>query len=161
MFSNIIQYSGPSQLVNGDPSVGNEELGSIFNTESPNKGLSTMLEPGCARSLLSSSSQKSPSHTSGTPLGQTLSQYSVVQFLDNPVVDVGSNRFLGSSEGGQAVPAVVSEISNEILHGSGFSNMKDCLSSEEAPTIDLLQLSSRLKRVEHERQYMKLEFNKV
>ncbi|KAK4782180.1 hypothetical protein SAY86_016282 [Trapa natans] len=163
-FSNIIQHSGLSRLVDREPPAGNEEFCSIFYTESPNDGFSRILEPGCARSLLSSHSQKSPTHTSGIPMDKCSNQYSTARFLDNLVVDEGLERFLGSSEGSQVVPAVVLDggsASFETSHEIVGESTKDPHSSEEVPTIDLLQLSSRLQKVEHERQCMKLEFNKV
>lgn len=167
LINNSTRYSGPSQMFNRDPSLGTEEFDTIFDTESPIPGSSGISERGCARSLLSSLSQNSCSHASGIPLGQqSLSQHTAAQVSDSFVENGVSRRLLGSVEGSQAGPGVVSdgdsvsfEISNEILHGSVFANVKGHLLDEEAPTIDLLQLSSQLQRVEHERQYMKLEFD--
>ncbi|OWM65213.1 squamosa promoter-binding-like protein 6 [Punica granatum] len=164
MFGNITRCSGPRPFLNEDPSIGSEEFGSIFNTEPPIQGLSGISEPGCALSLLSSQSQNSSSHTSGIPMDQSLSQYSIIQVSDNLAVNGGSSKLPGSVREPQAGPGAVSdgdsagfEMSDEILNGSGFSKAKDHFLGEEAPTIDLLQLSSQLQRVEHERQYMKLE----
>lgn len=44
------------------------------------------------------------------------------------------------------------EMEDGIFQGSDFMNMKDGLSCEDGTTIDLLQLSSQLQRVEHQRQ---------
>lgn len=163
-FSNITH--NPSPLFNEGLSVGSEEFGTIFNTESPIRGFSGISELGCARSLLSSQSQKSSGPTSAIPVDQSLSRFSINQVSDNPAVNGEFSRFLSSMEGSKAGPAVVSdsgsagpEISDKILQGSGFSNTKDYFSGEEIPTIDLLQLSSKLQQVEHERQFLKLEFD--
>ena len=71
-----------------------------------------------------------------------------------------SKRLLSSVEGSNLGPILISDsynsgnfdISNGIYQGSDFMSSKDRFSCENGATIDLLQLSSQLQRVEHQRQ---------
>lgn len=47
--------------------------------------------------------------------------------------------------------------SDGIFQGSQYVDARACLPCEDGPTIDLLQLSSQLQRVEHEKQSMQLK----
>lgn len=165
LINNITRCSG---LFNKDLTLGTEEFDTIFNTESFTPRSSEISGPSCARSLLSSVSHNSSAHASGVAMAHSLSQHDIAHVSDNCVVNRGSRGFLSPGKGYQEGPPVGAdgdsasfEMSNEVLHVSGFSNSKGHLSDEEATTIDLLQLSSQLQRVEHERQYMQLEFDSL
>lgn len=67
---------------------------------------------------------------------------------------------MNSAEGNHLGPILISdcsgpvnfEVTDGIFQGSDFVNTRNCLPCETGPTIDLLQLSSQLHRVEHQRQ---------
>ncbi|XP_031100891.1 squamosa promoter-binding-like protein 16 isoform X1 [Ipomoea triloba] len=134
------------------------------------QGLSGISSSGRALSLLSSHSQSS-STASIIPGAHSLINPGTNEHYDMAQV---SDKFLGVSP-----PASTSALSpsgmnssedarlqqmmlfsnaaqtyaiNPIVQGSGYMNVKNQISGEEdGPTIDLLQLSSQLQRVEHER----------
>ncbi|XP_028753762.1 squamosa promoter-binding-like protein 6 [Neltuma alba] len=161
-----------------DTSLRSEDF-NVYDTTSTIQGLSGVSDSGCALSLLSSQSRNSSSHSSGIPMARPLvipssshSNYSQSQLTENIVgmssqasASAGvSDRFRSemnpATDGSHLSPVLVSDNSN-ILHfemsdgmfqGPGFVNIKDGLSCEDGPTIDLLQLSSQLQRVEHQRQ---------
>ncbi|PQP93698.1 squamosa promoter-binding-like protein 18 [Prunus yedoensis var. nudiflora] len=79
-----------------------------------------------------------------------------------------SNKFLSGMNSGAGThlgPILLSNgsdtddfgISDGIFQGSDFENAKDRLSCEDGTTIDLLQLSSQLLRVEDQRQSMQVK----
>ncbi|GAB4860900.1 hypothetical protein Ancab_036061 [Ancistrocladus abbreviatus] len=169
---NISQYPHDTfsqTLFHGTPFV--SENFSRFETASTIQGLS---ESGCALSLLSSQSQNSSGHSSGMPMSQPLimpssSSYCSVSEVPEKIFaqdsvsglsskypfyrthSAGRNHLnplpiLGSGE------IVNSEFVDGIFQGPEFANVKDHLSCEDGLTIDLLQLSSQLQRVEHQRQ---------
>lgn len=114
-------------------------------------GLSGISDSGCALSLLSSKSQNSSKIPMGRPLvippaGTSNSHHGTSQVSDK-FGDVG--------------PVPISEsfsIRNRNYGGSDFGSAKGGgVSSEDGATIDLLQLSSQLQRVEHQRQSMQGE----
>ncbi|RVW91163.1 hypothetical protein CK203_031677 [Vitis vinifera] len=135
--------SGPHSFFQ-DTSLGNEDL-SVFDAGSTVQALSGISDSGRALSLLSSQSQNSSSHSSGIPMIHPLimpgchAHYNIAQV---------SEKFLGVSPS----EPVNFEVTDGIFQGSDFVNTKDCLPCETGPTIDLLQLSSQLHRVEHQRQ---------
>ncbi|XP_042949437.1 squamosa promoter-binding-like protein 6 isoform X1 [Carya illinoinensis] len=146
------------------------------------QGLSRILDSGCALSLLSSHSQNSSSHLAGIPMACPLIMPSC-----NPHDSMGqfSQRFIGissqpssggvlnkfpsseinSAEENWLCPIMISDgsgpvnfgIADGIFQGSVILNSNDRHSSENGPTIDLLQLSSQLQRVEHQRQSMQMK----
>jgi hypothetical protein len=133
-----------------------------FHTSSTVRGLSGTSDT-CALSLLSSQSQNSSSQSSAIPLHRSLvipnSHYSISGVSD---------RFpseLNPTDGSHLSPILISD-NNEIVHfempdgifqGSDFVNVKDRLSCEDGTTIDLLQLSTQLQRVEHQRRALQVK----
>lgn len=184
--ANISQYThdvrGPTSSLHSlfqNTSFGSEEF-KFFDEASTAQGLSRILDSGCALSLLSSHSQTSSSHLAGIPMACPLIMPSC-----NPHDSVGqvSERFIGISsqpslggvldkfpssevssvEENCLCPIVLSDgggavnlgIADGIFQGSVIlDNHHSC---ENGPTIDLLQLSSQLQRVEHQRQSMQMK----
>lgn len=161
--------------------LGCEELSS-FSTAPTIQGLSGTSDSGCALSLLSSQSQNSQNHLSGFPMARPLVKpgshtcYSMSQVSEKLVgassqasTSGVSNKLpslgLNPVDGGHIGPIMMStgsdavnfEITDGIFQGSDFLNSKDRLASEDVPTIDLLQLSSQLQRVEDQRQSMQMK----
>ncbi|KAI6683281.1 hypothetical protein NL676_029194 [Syzygium grande] len=157
-----------------DP-LGSEDYG-IFDTDSTVQGLPGVSESGCALSLLSSHSQNSSSQTSGIPMDQSLimhggqSRYGVGPVsanlmgvssltLENGVSSKFSSSGIHSAEANQGSILICDNensnyaISDGFVHGSGLLDAKDHLPcGDDGHTINLLQLSSQLQRVEHQRQ---------
>ncbi|GAV66176.1 SBP domain-containing protein [Cephalotus follicularis] len=173
--------SGPRSLFQ-DTSAGSEDF-TLFDTASTIQGLSTSIsESGCALSLLSSQSQNSSSHSSGIHMSRPLvmpgthTTYSPGQLSDR-LIGVSSpasktaapikfsSSGISSIEGSHLDPipisdgneAVNSDIRSRIYHGSDYVNAKDRPSCQDATTIDLLQLSSQLQRVDRQRQSMQVK----
>lgn len=158
-----------------DSSLGSEDL-TVFDTASTVQGLSALSSTGCALSLLSSQSHNSLSHSSGFPMAQPLNRigshahYSLSRVSEKllgvssqAAMSGVSSKFSSSGmnvEGNHLNPIQVPdgcsalnfEVTNENFQGSNTGNAKDRLSCEDGPTINLLQLSSQLQRVEHQRQ---------
>ncbi|XP_045792435.1 squamosa promoter-binding-like protein 6 [Trifolium pratense] len=152
-------------------SVGDTYLGSgefkVFHTSSTVRGLSGASDT-CALSLLSSQSKNTSSQSSGIPFDQPLVIPSSHEHLYSIRSQTTSSsqfydRFpseLNPPDGNHLSPILISdnndivnfEIVDEIFQDSDFVNAKDCLSCEDDATIDLLQLSTQLQRVEHRRQ---------
>ncbi|OMO79901.1 Transcription factor, SBP-box [Corchorus olitorius] len=169
--------SGSRQLFQ-DTSLGSEDI-NVFDAASTIQGLSGISDSGCALSLLSSQSQNSSTHSSGIPMSRSLvisgshTHYNMSQ-VSEKLIGISSqasttgvsNKFsssgMNSTEGSHLGPLLISDgngtanfdITNGIYQGSEFINTKDHLSCEDGPTIDLLQLSSQLQRVEHQRRSM-------
>ncbi|KAK0586075.1 hypothetical protein LWI29_000542 [Acer saccharum] len=165
--------SGSSPLFQ-DSSLGSEDL-TVFDTASTMQGLSGISDSGCACSLLSSKSQNSSSQFSGIPMTRPFvltghnTHYSMCQ-VSEKLTGVSSQcstsgvskRLLSCVEGSNLGPILISDsynsgnfdISNGIYKGSDFMSSKDRFSCENGATIDLVQLSSQLQRVEHQRQSM-------
>ncbi|KAK7388848.1 hypothetical protein VNO78_23675 [Psophocarpus tetragonolobus] len=160
--------------------VGNEDF-NVFDTASTVQGLSGISDSCCALSLLSSQSQNSSSQSSGIPLAHSLvipSSHSHHYNMSHVSEKIGissrtsssrvSDSFpseLNHADGSHLSPVLISD-SNDIVNfdmadgifqGSDFMNVKDRLSCEDGATIDLLQLSSQLQRVEHERQSLQVK----
>ncbi|XVF49924.1 hypothetical protein PTKIN_Ptkin04bG0055300 [Pterospermum kingtungense] len=163
-----------------DTSLRSEDI-NVFNAASTIEGLSGISDSGCALSLLSSQSQNSSSHLSGIPMGRSLvipschTHYNMSQ-VSEKLIGVSlqasttgvSNKFsssMNSTEGSHLGALLISDgseaanfdITDGIYHGSEFMNSKDRLSCKDGSTIDLLQLSSQLQRVEHQRQSMQVK----
>lgn len=155
-----------------DTSLGNDEF-AAFDAASTIQELSGITASGCARSLLSSQSQNSSSHSSGIPMDQQMlvacrnTCYSMDQIIGVSSQVSSStgvpNKFpswaTSSVKGSHLSPVPIPEnshvvnfdITDGVYHGF---NAKDHLGSEDDTTIDLLQLSSQLQRVEHQKQSM-------
>lgn len=150
-----------------------------YNAASNIEGLSGGSDSSNALSLLSSQSQSSSNLSSGFTLAQPLlvqgnhSYYDLDQFSGklfglNPEASASSasNRVSSSTTFDRFAPIVASDASNSVdfdLHtdgifqGSEFMSTKDPLSHEHAATVDLLQLSSQLQRVEQQRKSMQVK----
>lgn len=171
-----ISNSG-SQSLFQDNSLGSEDF-NVFDTESTVQGISGISDAGCALSLLSSQSHNSSSQSSGIHMARPLvipnnhSHYSMSQ-VSEKMIGISSqtssgvsDRFPSELNGNHLSPILISD-NNEIVHfemadgifqgSSGFINVKDRLSCDDGPTIDLLQLSSQLQRVEHQRQSLQVK----
>ncbi|VVA27661.1 PREDICTED: squamosa [Prunus dulcis] len=173
--------SGSHSMFHETTTLGSEDF-NVFNTASAVHGLSGISDSGCALSLLSSQSQKSSSHLSGIPMASPLvmpdrhTNYRLVQGSENLIGGCShasssgvSNKFpssgMNSGAGTHLGPILLCNgsdtddfgISDGIFQGSDFVNAKDRLSCEDGTTIDLLQLSSQLQRVEDQRQSMQVK----
>ncbi|XP_021674882.2 squamosa promoter-binding-like protein 6 isoform X2 [Hevea brasiliensis] len=161
-----------------DPSLGYEDL-TAFDTVSTIQGLSGITSSSCALSLLSSQSHNYLSHSSGISMACPLlvpgsnTHYGVNQVSEKLTGDssqastsVVPNKFsssgASSAEGSQLGSILISDgsdainfdLTDGIYQGSNFMNAEDHLSCEDGTTIDLLQLSSQLQQVEHQKQSM-------
>ena len=169
-----------SQSLFQDTSLGSEDF-NVFDTASAVQGLSGISDSCCALSLLSSQSQNSSSQSSGIPLAHPLvtpSNHSHHHSMSQVSEKIGissqttscqvSDRFLSElspASGSRLSPILISdnndivnfEIADGIFQGSDFVNVRDRLSCEDVATIDLLQLSSQLQRVEHQRQSLQVK----
>ncbi|KAF8378567.1 hypothetical protein HHK36_029912 [Tetracentron sinense] len=154
----------------------------VFGTASAIQGASGVSDSRCALSLLSSQSQNSSNQSSGIPVAHPLIRdrhphYSVGQISEKLLgvrsqasTSVLSNRVSSSGMNSVEVdhpgPILVSDTSDAIdfevqtdgiFQGSDFVNAKYHLSREHGRTVDLLQLSSQLHRVEHQRHSMQVK----
>ncbi|KAL1373170.1 uncharacterized protein [Arachis hypogaea] len=167
------------------PLFQNSSLGSddfnLFDTSSTVQGLSGISDSCCALSLLSSQSQNSSSQSSGIPFVPPMispSSHSHPCSISQVSEKIGMSsqtsscrvydRFpsaLNPASGSQLSPILISdnnnivnfEMADRIFQGSDFVNARDRLSCEDVATIDLLQLSSQLQRVEHQRQSLQVK----
>ncbi|MED6123943.1 hypothetical protein PIB30_054311 [Stylosanthes scabra] len=172
-----------SQSLFQDTSIGSEDF-NVFDTESAVQGLSGISDSGCALSLLSSQSQNSSSQSSGIPVARSMvirtmtshssSHYAMSQ-VSEKMIGISSQASSGVSDrfpselnpaDGSPLSSVLIPDNNDIVNfemadgmfqGSDFVNVKDRLSCDDVPTIDLLQLSSQLQRVENERQSLQVK----
>lgn len=161
--------------------LGCEEFNS-FSTASTIQRFSGTSDSGCALSLLSSQSQYSTNNQSGFSMARALVKpgshtcYGMSQVSEklvgassqastSGVLDKLPSLGMNPVDGGQVGPIMMSrsidavnfEITDGIFQGSDFLNSKDRLACEDVPTIDLLQLSSQLQRVEDQRQSMQMK----
>ncbi|KAB5524827.1 hypothetical protein DKX38_022576 [Salix brachista] len=151
-----------------DTSLVNNEL-TAFDTASTIQDFSGITASGCARSLLSSQSQNSSSHSSGVPMDHQLvvscrnTCYSMDQIIGASSQASSSevpNKFpswvTSSVEGSHLSPLLISgnshvvnfDVTDGVYHGSHFLNAKDHHGSEDDTTTDLLQLPSQPQRVQ-------------
>ncbi|CAK9133821.1 unnamed protein product [Ilex paraguariensis] len=173
--SNLISRS---LVQNG--SIGSEGF-SFFNSAATVHGQSEISDSGRALSLLSFQTHNSSSHSSGIPMVHSLiipgghahyRQTAVSEkFLGVSVQTSGMGETskihssgISSVEESQLDPILISDGTNavnfgmdEIFQRSEYINGKDHLSCNDEPTIDLLQLSSQLQRVEHQKQLMQMK----
>ncbi|KAE9609659.1 putative transcription factor SBP family [Lupinus albus] len=174
------QNYGSRSLYHQDTSIGCEDF-NVFETPSTVQGLSGISD-SCALSLLSSQSQNSSSQSPGIPLAHPLfipsshnHHYNMIQVSEKMGISSRtsssrvSNRFpseMNLADGIHLNPVLIPdsdddiinfEMANGIFQGSDFMNMKDRLSCEDGATIDLLQLSSQLQQVEHQRQSLQVK----
>lgn len=154
----------------------------VFNAASTVQGLSRISGSGCALSLLSSQSQKSSGHSSGIPMAHPLivpgshPHYGMSRVSEKfrgiasqDSLSGMSNKFpsseMNSAEENHLGPILISdssgaanfEITDRMFQGSDCLNSNNRNSCENGPTMDLLQLSSQLQRVEHQRQFMQMK----
>ena len=167
---NSNQYPISVGGVFNNPSLGSEYF-SVFSAATTDR-ISGLSDSGCALSLLSSQTQNSSTHSSGIPIARPLvllegqNHYSMSQLSEKLMgvssqvsVSGVSNKFnssglntLGPISTPETSDAVNFESTNRVFHGSNLAD-----TTEGSPTIDLLQLSSQLHRVEHERQVMQVK----
>ncbi|XP_028763590.1 squamosa promoter-binding-like protein 6 isoform X2 [Neltuma alba] len=171
-------YSGPPSSYQ-DTVLGSEDF-NVFDTASTIQGLSGLTDSGCALSLLSSQSQNSLSHASAIPVGRPIVTpsshgYYSLSHASEKIMGISSQASAGGMsasgsfpseinqpDGGRLGPVLILdnndivnlEIADGIFQGSEVVNMK---AREDGPTIDLLQLSSQLHRVEHQRQSLQVK----
>ncbi|XP_023917881.2 squamosa promoter-binding-like protein 6 [Quercus suber] len=160
------------QCCSGVPSSGAEECAVAASTVQELSGASIS---SCALSLLSAQSQDPSNHLTGIPIASPqvmqdgFAHHSVSQISDKPLrvnsmeqygpnglYSYGMNSLeidkMGSvmlSDSDHAADFQVH--SNGIFQESDILNAKYCPSPEHAPTVNLLQLSSHLQRVERQR----------
>lgn len=168
-FSNLYPHEiGPSHCVSGslvqNTSIGSEDF-NLFD--------SALTVSGRALSLLSSQSQNSSTHSSRIPVAQppivsgSHAHNSLNQVSENHLGSRFSNKCSSSNmnyvEENRFDPILISDdgnavnFSDGIFQGSQYLDARERLSCEHGPTIDLLQLSSQLQRVEREKQSMQFE----
>lgn len=149
----------------GHTTLGSEDF-NVFHTAPSIRGLSGNSD-SCALSLLSAQSNNTSSQSSGIPFDNPLvipSSHSHLYSIRSQTTSSSrmSDRFLSElnpAYGSHLSPILVSdnndivnfEMEDGIFQDSDFMNSKDRLSCEDDATIDLLQLSSQLQRVEHQR----------
>ncbi|KAK4252549.1 hypothetical protein QN277_014535 [Acacia crassicarpa] len=173
-------YSSGPRSSYQDTFLGSEDFNNVFDTASTIQGLSGLTDSGCALSLLSSQSRNSSSHSFAIPAGRPVvtprshGHYSL-SHASEKIMGISSQASTGGvsasgsfpseinhSDGGRFGPVLILdnndivnlEITDGIFQGSDAANMKAC---EDGPTIDLLQLSSQLHRVEHQRQSLQVK----
>lgn len=159
--------------------IGSEDL-TILDSSSAVQGLAAVSSSGCALSLLSSQSQNS-SNQSGVPTAVPLIthsshvHYSMMHISEklmrvNPQTSTTAvaNAFhtsgVSSAEEVHMKPILVPDNVDTVNYGisgiicdSGSMNAKNHLPCQDGSTINLLQLSSQLQRVERERQFMQVK----
>ncbi|WCJ35813.1 Squamosa promoter-binding-like protein 6 [Euphorbia peplus] len=164
-----------------DSSLGNEEFNNAFDPASTIQGLPGITNSGCALSLLSSQSHNFPSQSSGISVACPLlvpgsnNHYSVGQVSEKllglssqgsasevakkscETSSVHGNRFRSTALMCNSSDAINFEATDTICQGSNFMNANDGLPCRDDSTIDLLELSSQLQRVEWQKQQMKQE----
>lgn len=168
--------STPRFMFRSAPSGGED---TVYDSASTIEGLSGASDSGSALSLLSSQSQNSSNLSSGFPMAQPLliqehrAYYNLDQFSgklfemnSQASTSSASNRFSSSMTFDRFTPLVASDASNSVdfdIHGEGifqrseFMTTKGPLSHEHSATVDLLQLSSQLQRVEQQRNSMQVK----
>ncbi|XP_042498784.1 teosinte glume architecture 1-like [Macadamia integrifolia] len=171
-----------SQSLFRNTTLGSEDF-TVFDTASTIQAISGASDPGCALSLLSTQSHNSSSHSSGNPHAQPLivqgnqSHQSLDPFPEKLLATssqasttVASNKFspcgMNSVEVNHIEPVLVSDDSDIVnfevhmrgmFQGPDLVDAKDSLSHDRGPTVDLLQLSSHLQRVEHQRHFLQVK----
>ncbi|OIW18531.1 hypothetical protein TanjilG_13283 [Lupinus angustifolius] len=174
------QNSASRSLFQNTTSLGSEDF-NIFETTTTVQGLPGISD-SCALSLLSSLSQNSSRQSSGVQLAHHFvipSSHSHYYNMSRVSEKMGnsshtssnrvSDRFpseMNPADGNHLNPVLIPDNDDDIVNfgmadgifqGSDFMNVKDCLPCEDGATIDLLQLSSQLQRVEHQRQPLQVK----
>lgn len=174
---NLPMHGVGKQYLSGIPSSGTEDY-SLFNTPATTvHEMFGVSNSGCALSLLSAQSQDFSSHLAGFPMASPMiMQGSHSRYIMGPKVDKSlgvsslenftSCGFHSSGmnlvENEQMEPKILTDAGNSvdfevhvdgIFQGSNRLNTKYCQSPEPEPTVDLLQLSSHLQRVEQKRNF--------
>ncbi|KAI5352849.1 PREDICTED: squamosa [Prunus dulcis] len=160
----------------GIPSSGNEY--STFDAASTIQKASGSSNSGCALSLLSTQSHNLSGHSAGVQVPspsiiQQSTHHSVGQLYEKPsrvnsmekCGQSGSYLHIMNSMGVDQMESVIdsSQAVDFQLHtDGGFQeshclSTKYCLSPEHGTAFDLLQLSSHLQRVEHERNFLQVK----
>ncbi|KAF5730209.1 squamosa promoter-binding-like protein 6 isoform X2 [Tripterygium wilfordii] len=155
-----------------DISLGSEDL-TVFDTASTIHGVPGITDSSYALSLLSSHSPNSSSHFPGISMSLVTPRIykhaipSSGRFIganSNAESSGLSSKFstskMNSTEGNHFPPILISDSSDAMnyettgggFQGPDFLNARDCFPGEGGSTIDLLQLSSQLQRVEHQKQ---------
>lgn len=133
----------------------------------------------CALSLLSAQSQNLSYHSAGIPIASPLilqgSQHSIAQLSDKPLrvrptERYGPNGFYSCGMNSMGVNQLESIMlpeanhvidlevhANRVFQESDCLDAKYCLSPENGSTVDLLQLSSHLQRVERQRNFSQVK----
>ncbi|KAM7471219.1 hypothetical protein LguiA_009402 [Lonicera macranthoides] len=169
--NNQYKHDPPSSSLGPHSALQNTSLGgegfTFFDSASTVQALSGVSDSGRALSLLSSPSQNSSCQSSipmGLPLiipGNQVSDQKLFEVDQQGPTTLFSHKFHSNSlQGSNLDPMPVSDGSDAVnfgfdlmIQGSEFTNTKeDRISCEGGSTIDLLQLSSQLQEVEHQRQ---------
>ncbi|XP_059655664.1 squamosa promoter-binding-like protein 6 [Cornus florida] len=131
----------------------------IVDKASTVQELSGISNSSCALSLLSAQSQNLSSHSAGVPMAQGAHDHRVVdQSSEKPLgVSILENQLEPSmiSRAGTAVDFEVCK--DEIFQMPDSIYSKYCLSPENEPTVDLLQLSSHLQKMEQRRNSVQMK----
>lgn len=161
-----------SHSIYQEVALGSEDFNVFSTTASTVQGLSRIPDSGFALSLLSSQSHSSPSHSSGIIMARPLlmpfshTHHNLSQDSDKLFGGCSQASTSGVSNKYPSFgPMMVTSgndtddfgISDGIFQGSQFLNTKDRLSCDGGTTIDLLQLSSQLQRVEDQRQSLQVK----
>lgn len=170
-------YGTERQCPPGFLSSGTEDCTGFYPASTVQE-LPGVSKSNCALSLLSAQSQDLSNHLMGIPVANPPTvqgchaHYSAVHNSDKPIGMSSLEKFasngsyssrMNSVEVAQMGPVMLPDGGNAVsfevrtnrnFQGSDFLNAKYSHSSEREPTVDLLQLSSHLKRVEWQRNYM-------
>ncbi|RVX02614.1 Squamosa promoter-binding-like protein 6 [Vitis vinifera] len=170
-------YGTERQCPPGFLSSGTEDCTGFYPASTVQE-LPGVSKSNCALSLLSAQSQDLSNHLMGIPMANPPTvqgchaHYSAVHNSDKPIGMSSLEKFasngsyssrMNSVEVAQMGPVMLPDGGNAVsfevrtnrnFQGSDFLNAKYSHSSEREPTVDLLQLSSHLKRVEWQRNYM-------
>ncbi|KAL5553591.1 hypothetical protein UlMin_040992 [Ulmus minor] len=165
------------QSAPGIPSSGTEDYG--FHIPATTHKLSGASNSTRALSLLSAQSQNFSSHSAGIPPDSPLilqgahhsnGQLSDISLRLRSKERYGPNGFYSCGKNSMGVDQLNSMMLPETSHTGNFDIHADgvfqdsscldteyCLSPKNGSTVDLLQLSSHLQRVEHQRNYMQVK----
>ncbi|KAL6175404.1 hypothetical protein ACLB2K_052045 [Fragaria x ananassa] len=158
-----------SRSIYNEGALGSEGFNDFHTTASTVQRLSRIPESCCAHSLLSSQSQNSTSYASGIPIAHpsvmSVSQthYNLSQVSDK-LCSQGSTSGVSNKFPSSGGPMTISNGrdainfgTNGIFQGSQFLNTKYRLSCDGGTTVDLLQLSSELQRVDDQQHSLQVK----
>ncbi|KAK4775744.1 hypothetical protein SAY87_023705 [Trapa incisa] len=149
------QISLPRSCFHDTPYGGNEFSG--FNAAATHRGFSGNSESGCALSLLSS-----PSRNCNSYILSQFSNMAMGEGLNKLESSLGMNSVQGKQTGPIVIPGCNGAVNcgtEGILNGPVVLHGKDNIPCDDGPTISLSQLSSKLQRVENQRQSMQVQEN--